>query len=171
MRKEKVFFFTHHPQSPIPQNMREEFRGLNYFPVNPSYRFLCRLNRYPSPASVRMMTSTGEERDYLKVGYIQFIIEGKTQTLQAYKAGREHNHEGERETLFIPFKDATSGKETYGAARYLEIEEAEGGVFLVDFNKAYNPYCAYSEAYSCPLPSGENWLEGAIKAGEKKFKD
>jgi len=79
--------------------------------------------------------------------------------------------EGGRETLFIPFKDATSGKETYGAARYLEIEETEVGIFLVDFNKAYNPYCAYSEAYSCPFPPRENWLEVAIKAGEKKFKD
>jgi len=170
-RKEKDLFFKHHPQSPIPQNMRGEFKGLNYFPGDPSYRFLCKLTRRPSPATVRMMTSTGEERDYLKVGYVQFIIQGKTQTLQAYKAAGEHTHEGERETLFIPFKDATSGKETYDAARYLEIVEAEDGSFLVDFNKAYNPYCAYSEAYSCPFPPRENWRDVPIKAGEKKFKD
>jgi len=170
-RKEKDLFLKHHPQSPIPQDVRGQFKGLNYFPVNPSYRFLCRLNRYRKPAFVRMMTSTGEERNYLKVGYVRFTIEGEAQTLQAYKATHEHNHKGERENLFIPFKDATSGKETYGTARYLEIEEAEDCVFLVDFNKAYNPYCAYSEAYSCPFPPVENWLEVAVKAGEKKFKD
>lgn len=170
-RKEKDRLFKLHPQSPIPENMRKDFKGLNYFQVNPDYKFLCRLNRYPNLSTVRMTTSTGEERDYLKVGYIRFNIEGETQTLQTYKATHEHHHEGERESLFIPFRDATSGKESYGAARYLEIEKAEDGFWLVDLNRAYNPYCAYSEYYSCPFPPRENWLEVEVSAGEKKLKD
>jgi len=171
MREEKDQFLKEHPQSPIPEEIREDFKGLDYFPVNPSTRFHCRLNRYPDPEAVRMMTSAGVERDYLKVGYVRFIIDGRVQTLQAYRSAQEDRSEGEGETLFVPFKDATSGKESYGAGRYLEIEENPDGSFLVDFNRAYNPFCAYSERYSCPYPPRENWLDVEVKAGEKKFRD
>jgi len=171
IRVEKDHLFKHHSQSPIPEEIREKFNGLSYFSANSSYRFLCKLNKYCNPARVRMMTSTGENRDYFRVGFIRFIVERKIQTLQAYKAAQEHQHEGERETLFIPFRDATSGKESYGAGRYLEIEETENGLFLADFNRAHNPYCAYSEKFSCPFPPTENWLGVEIKSGEKIFKD
>jgi len=171
MREEKDQFLKEHPQSPIQEEIRDNFKGLDYFPVNPFYRFHCRLNRYPDPEAVRMMTSAGVERDYLKVGYVRFIIDGRVQTLQAYRSAQEDRSEGEGETLFVPFKDATSGKESYGAGRYLEIEENPDGSFLVDFNRAYNPFCAYSERYSCPYPPRENWLDVEVKAGEKKFRD
>lgn len=171
MRKEKDRFFKDHPQSPIPEKTRREFKGLNYFPVKPSYRFFCVLERYSNPATVRMMTNRGVERDYLKIGYFRFIIDGRAQTLQAYGSAQEDRSGGEGETLFVPFRDGTSGKETYGAGRYLEMEETPDGLFLVDFNRAHNPFCAYSEDYSCPYPPKENWLEVEIKAGEKKFKD
>jgi uncharacterized protein (DUF1684 family) len=171
MRQEKDQAFKNHPQSPIPENMRLTFKGLNFFPVNPSYRFLCKLNRYPNPATSRMTTSTGQEREYIKAGYLRFTIEGKTQTLQAYKDVLTPQHEGQKESLFIPFRDATSGGESYNAARYLDVEQRPDGLFLLDFNRAYNPYCAYSEDYSCPLSPRDNWLEVLIKAGEKKFKD
>jgi len=168
-REEKDQAFKGHFASPIPENMRGQFAGLKYYPVNPSYRFLCRLNKYPNPASVMMMTSTGEEREYLKVGHFSFIIGGKTRTLHAYKDLRQEP--SEKESLFIPFRDSTSGIETYEASRYLETEETKEGEFLVDFNKAYNPFCAYTDTYSCPLPPRENWVEVEIKAGEKKYKD
>lgn len=171
MRQEKNQAFKNHPQSPITENMRLAFKGLNFFPVNPSYRFLCKLNRYPNPATSRIATSTGQEREYIKAGYFRFTIAGKTQTLQAYKDVLTPHHEGEKESLFIPFKDATSGGESYDAARYLDVEQRPDGLFLLDFNRAYSPYCAYSEDYSCPLPPADNWLEVLIKAGEKKFKD
>jgi len=171
MREQKDNLFRYHLQSPIPQDAKEAFEGLKYHPVNPSYRFLCKLNRYPNPTTIGMMTSTGQERNYLKVGYVRFTIGGKSQTLQAFKAIQSFQQEGEKEPLFIPFRDATSGKESYAAARYLDSEELKDGVFLVDFNSAYNPYCAYSDEYSCPFPPQDNWLEVEIRAGEKKFKD
>jgi len=171
MRQEKDQAFKNHPQSPIPVNMQLTFRGLDFFPVNPSYRFLCKLNRYPNPVPFRIATSTGQEREYLKAGYFRFIIEGKKQTLQAYKDVLAVQGEGEKELLFIPFRDATSGGESHDAGRYLDVERKPDGLFLIDFNRAYNPYCAYSEEYSCPLPPKDNWLEVPIKAGEKKFKD
>ncbi|MEM2943025.1 MAG: DUF1684 domain-containing protein [Candidatus Bathyarchaeia archaeon] len=171
MRREKDIFFKYHPYSPIPRELRSKFTGLNYFPVDPSYRFLCRINRYCTQTSAIMMTSTGEEKGYLRVGYFRFMTGGKVQSLQAYSSESEGSREGEKETLFIPFRDETSGKESYGAGRYLEAELKDDGLFILDFNRAYNPYCAYSVNYSCPIPPKGNWLEVEVKAGEKIFKE
>ena len=171
LREGKDQLLKHHPRSPIPESVRQGFKGANYFPIEPSYRFFCRLIRYPDTTTIRMMTSTGDEREYLRIGYVTFAIGDKTLTLQTYKTVHENENEGERESLFTPFRDATSGKETYGSGRYLEIEEAEDGLFLVDFNRAYNPYCTYSDKFSCPYPPKENWLDVEIRAGERKFRD
>jgi uncharacterized protein (DUF1684 family) len=167
-RREKDHFFGGHPQSPIPFVLRDLLSGLAYFPPNPKYRLKAKLHPYPKPEPVVMPTSKGVPRDMVKWGYFEFTIDGQTRRLQAYKSapGPEERVEA---SLFIPFRDATSGKESYGAARYLDLEPSTADEYELDFNRAYNPYCAYSDDYVCPFPPRENWLDLRIEAGEKDF--
>jgi uncharacterized protein (DUF1684 family) len=116
-----------------------------------------------------MVTSTGSYAEYLRYGYFEFQIDEKGLRLQAYK--QLHTAPGHGERLFVPFRDGTSGRDSYGAARYLDVMELAGDEYVLDFNLAYNPYCAYSENYVCPFPPAENALEVEIRAGERKFKD
>jgi uncharacterized protein (DUF1684 family) len=166
-RKMKDVFFAHDWQSPVPPQDRPRFEGLKYYAPDPSYRFELELYDHPEKEVVRMVYSQGNEQDFLRWGEFRFTINGKEQTLQAYKRNQEE------ETLFVPFKDATSGKETYGAGRYLDIvpdkDRNREGNWILDFNQAYNPWCAYSEAYNCPFVLAENWLEVPILAGEKNY--
>jgi len=161
-RVEKDRFFRTHHYSPIED--RSNFTGLNYYPPDPTLRFELPLHEADQVEELTIQTSTGDEQTYYRIGTVEFEIEGKPATLAVYKSA--HHDE-----LFLPFRDATSGQETYGAGRYLEPEELDDGRLLVDFNLAYNPYCAYSAQYSCPLPPLENWLTRvAIRAGEKAYK-
>jgi uncharacterized protein (DUF1684 family) len=116
------------------------------------------------------MAATGEQKDiYLKYGELDFEIDGKRQSLALYQNLRLKNDERYQDYLFIPFKDATNGKTTYGGGRYLDYEIPGSDTVILDFNKAYNPWCVYSHEYSCPIPPEENHLEVAIKAGEKDY--
>ena len=110
-----------------------------------------------------MMTSTGTLQKYQRYGQFKFQVDGKEHTLQVYR-DLEHGH------FFLPFIDATAGRETYETGRYLEIEGLPNGKNLVDFNYAYNPYCAYNDSWTCPIPPRENHLKARIEAGEKKYK-
>ncbi len=166
-RREKDHFLKEHDQSPIPWALRDAFSGLAYFPPDPAYRFRVRLSLHPTPERVVLATSKGVPRDMLKWGFFEFTVRGQTRRLQAYKSVPSHAH-GE-DTLFVPFRDATSGKESYGAARYLDLEPSPTDEYELDFNRAYNPYCAYSDDYVCPFPPRENWLDIRIEAGEKDF--
>jgi len=166
-RREKDHFFKEHPQSPIPWALRDAFTGLAYFPPDPKYRLNTKLVRYPKPEPITMVTSKGVPREMLKWGYFEFAIDGQARRLQAYKSvPKPGEHE---ESLFVPFRDATSGKESYGAARYLDLPIAGTDEYVLDFNLAYNPYCAYSDDYVCPFPPRENWLDVRIEAGERDF--
>ena len=156
-RKDEVFKIDH--ESPIPTEELLSFSGLKYYPENPALRFEIPLEKVP-PHPLEFETSTGEKRTYQKVGKLKFEVGSQSSDLTLYQA--------ESGSYFLPFRDMTSGQETYGAGRYLEVEEKEGKFFL-DFNFAYNPYCAYSLNYSCPLPPLENWLKVAIEAGEKNY--
>jgi len=169
LRKEKDHFFRTDPQSPIPAELRGDFRGLDYFPPDPRYRLRVRLVKLPNPEPVTLTTSKGVPRPMVRYGYFDFEIDGVKQRLYAYKPVAPPGHHHEDRSLFIPFRDATSGKETYGAARYLDLEEDPSGEHVLDFNLAYNPYCAYSDDYVCPFPPRENWLTVPIRAGEKNF--
>ena len=112
-------------------------------------------------------TSTEGEREYLRWGEFQFTLDGEQVTIQAYKSDPNEDR------LWVPFRDATNGDETYGAGRYLDLEREEhhtkDGEWILDFNEAYNPTCAYNDRYECPLPPTENWLDAPIKAGEQKY--
>jgi len=169
MRREKDSFFKEDDDSPIPRRTRETFSGLAYYPVDPKSSVRARLVRDPNPKRVILATSKGVPREMIRIGVFGFEIDGSRHTLAAFTSVPQPGHHHEDRSLFVPFRDVTSGKETYGAARYLDIEERPTDEYLVDFNLAYNPYCAYSEDYVCPFPPQENWLSVPIRAGEKAF--
>lgn len=160
LRREKDAFFKSHPQSPLTPQQQREFTGLSYFPENPALRLEVSMEPFEPQDILELPTSTGDVLRYRRFGRFKFEVEGQLAELTIY-AG-EHGY-------FLPFADALAGSETYGAGRYLEPEPLEGGMFLVDFNQAYNPYCAYNDAWSCPLTPFENRLKVAIRAGEKVF--
>ncbi len=163
-RREKDEFFKHDPQSPLTPEQRKKFGGLKYYPENPALRIVTPIEEYTDKQPVTMITSTGSVQEYLKYGQFSFEVNGEQATLQVYQ-------DPDQGYFFLPFVDATAPDETYGASRYLEIEPAAGGKFLIDFNYAYNPYCAYNPYWSCPVPPKENRLTVRIEAGERKFKD
>ncbi|QQG48215.1 MAG: DUF1684 domain-containing protein [archaeon] len=163
-REQKDEFYKTGDDSPLPHGDRATFDGLKYFEPDPGLLFEAKLQRYQSTDSVIMTTSKGTRQLFNKVGYFEFTAGGQPSRVQAYQsAEREDPH------LFIPFRDATSGKESYGAARYIDLEVQHDDQYLLDFNYAYNPYCAYSDDFVCPLPPHENWLSVPIRAGEMKF--
>ena len=168
-RQEKDYYFQTDPDSPIPPAVRGRFSGLSYFPPDPKYRIRVRLTKLPNPEPVTLATSKGIPRPMVRYGSFDIEIDGVRQRLFAYKSAPQPGHHHEDASLFVPFRDATSGKESYGAARYLDIEESPSGDHVLDFNLAYNPYCAYSDDYVCPFPPRENWLTVPIRAGEKTF--
>lgn len=166
-RKEKDRFFGEHPRSPIPADQREGFDGLRYYSPDPSYRFELELREHESKEQITTETTTEGEQEYLRWGEFTFEIDGEEYTLQAYKGSPDE------ERFWLPFRDETNGEETYGAGRYIDLEEDEHltdeGMWEVDFNAAYNPFCVYSPEYECPLIPRENWLDTRIEAGEKNY--
>lgn len=161
MRREKDEFFARSSESPLTPEQRRGFTGLQYFPVDPSLRTEVALERAAEgDAAEEIQTSDGQVRLMPRAGTVRFDVGGREIALAAYEQGDE---------LFIPFRDATSGTETYGAGRYVEAHPLGGDRYLLDLNAAYNPYCAYNENWSCPLPPRENWLDVAIRAGERSF--
>jgi uncharacterized protein (DUF1684 family) len=161
-RSYKDDFFKNDPQSPFDHAQQKAFSGLKYFPENPKLRFDLQLEKVEKSEQIVMATSTGDEQDYFHIGQIRFSVEGSEALLQVYVSveGGEY---------FIPFVDATAPVETYGAGRYLEPEDLGDGQLHVDFNLAYNPYCAYNDRWSCPIPPRANRIAVRIEAGEKKF--
>jgi hypothetical protein len=160
-RKAKDEFFGTSHQSPLDHEAQAGFQGLAYFKPDPDLLF--KLDVEPGDGiEVKVQTSDGQVRLYQRVGLVHFDVDDVATSLTLYSTG----HTG----LFVPFRDATSGKSTYGAGRYLDLEEPVDGVVTLDFNEAYNPYCVYNEAYSCPLPPHENWLTVPIEAGEMDYK-
>lgn len=160
-RAEKDDFFAYHPQSPLTSEQKKEFQGLEYFPDNPQLRFDVDVEKFPHQEEIEIQTSTGDIQRYTRYGKFTFQVDGESTELTIY-----YNPNG----FFLPFVDSLAGKETYPAGRYLEIEPLPNGKFLVDFNLAYNPYCAYNENWSCPLTPFENRIHVPIRAGEKQYK-
>src|SRR3990172_3682936 len=153
-RREKDEYFKKATDSPVPLQIRVIFRGLEYYPIDWKYRFEGPVNRYPNPRKFKMITTTGERRDAVTYGYIQFLLDGKKFRLQVYRLLESE----EKNLLFIPFVDANVGKETYPAGRYIDLQEKPNGHYLIDFNAAYNPSCAYGANYDCPITPQENRL-------------
>lgn len=145
---------------------------MSFFPANEKYRINCRFERTANSQWFRMESSGQIKRNYRTYGILHFVINDTALTLQIYQSQELMTSAQYRDHLFIPFTDATSGEETYESGRYidLEIDDISKDRFIIDFNKAYNPYCAYvSGKYNCPIPPAENRLAVAIHAGEKAF--
>ncbi|MCC7118461.1 MAG: DUF1684 domain-containing protein [Anaerolineales bacterium] len=159
-RAEKDEFFRNHPQSPLTGEQKKDFQGLRYFPENEALRLEVKVEEFPNKEKFAMQTSTGGAQTYSRFGKFAFTVEGTTVELTIYQS---------ENGFFLPFVDALAGKETYPAGRYLEPEVLPGNRFFVDFNLAYNPYCAYNEMWSCPITPPENRVKAAIRAGERLF--
>ena len=160
-RAEKDRVFATDPHSPLTAEQRRSFAGLRYFDENPALVIHGHIDRNVEREAIPMATTGGEEQLYHRYGVLRFRVDGEPAEIYLYAAD-------DSDELFVPFRDATSGHETYGAGRYLELH-AHGDEVTLDFNYAYNPNCAYDAAWSCPLPPRENWLKVAIRAGEKSF--
>ncbi|MFN7035336.1 MAG: DUF1684 domain-containing protein [Bellilinea sp.] len=160
IRQEKDEFFATHPQSPLREEQKAIFKGLNYFPPNPTLRLRLNLLPFPQRTMVEIQTNTGDVQVYARLGRFSFEVDGQKVELTLY--GNQYGY-------FLPFVDSLAGVETYPAGRYLEPEEIGQNQFIVDFNLAYNPYCAYNDDWSCPLTPPENRLSVPIRAGEKRF--
>lgn len=167
-RQVKNKSFREGKDSPLPKTAKKIFHGLPYFPVNAKFRCEGSITRYEKHETFDIIASDGEKRKTLRYGYFDFQLEGKTNRLQVYKMldiAPQYRH-----LLFVPFLDATSGHESYGGGRYIDLEERKDNHYVVDFNLAYNPSCAYGKTgYSCPIPPAENRLTVRIEAGEKNW--
>ena len=147
---------------PIPAARRAEFLPLKYFPPDPNYAVPAELKLADTRPVVELPTSTGPLRRMQVVGTLEFMLNGQKLSLGALSPAGEPIR-----SLFVPFADLTTGKETYSAGRYLDIEPTPTGIYNIDFNYAYNPTCAYNKSYECPYPPPSNRLKIPVRAGEK----
>ena len=164
-RAEKDAFFKTSPHSPLPVEERGAFEGLPYYPIDEDLVFDgLRLEPYAGsePSAFQIPTSDGKLRPAHRAGTFSFELGGAPRRLTAYVMDG-----GNPESLFLPFLDETSGRETYGAGRYLDLEPDEDGTYAIDFNQAYHPSCVYAPQFSCPLTPAENRLATRIEAGER----
>ena len=159
-RAEKDEFFGRHPQSPLTPEQKRGFVGLQYFLENDALRLEVQVEPLFDQQPIQMQTSTGGVQMYARHARFKFQVDGQEAELTIYQSENGY---------FLPFVDSLAGKETYPAGRYLEPESLPGNHFLVDFNLAYNPYCAYNEMWSCPITPAENRLKVPIRAGEKLY--
>jgi len=165
-RAEKDDFFAEHPQSPIPPEERDSFDGLAYFDPDEEYRVEATATWHGEPATVEMETTDGRTVRYLHVVTFAFELDGESHELQGYRqAGNDEA------SFFVPFRDKTTGQQSYEKGRYMELEVDgaldDGETVTLDFNLAYAPFCAYSDTFSCPLPPEANWLAIPVEAGER----
>jgi uncharacterized protein (DUF1684 family) len=161
-RAKKDETFKSQPEEPVPASKVGDFLPLRYFPPDPEYVVPASLTPANERIIVEMPTSQGKIRKHQRVGVLQFTLKGQPLTLGAFvEAGAGLDR------LFVPFSDLTSGTETYQAGRYLELDRTSSGVYTIDFNKAYNPYCYYNASYDCPYPPRESRLPLPIRAGER----
>ena len=146
--------------------------SVDFYFAKENYLVKCKFVATKSGDPFEIPTSAGTTKTYTKFGEFRFKLNGKKQKLAVYRSMALLNHPIYKDYLFIPFKDKTNGAETYGGGRYLDLfmKDVAGEEIILDFNKAYNPYCAFSEGYSCPIPPQENHLKIMIEAGEKNFK-
>jgi hypothetical protein len=161
-RATKDAAFLSAENSPVPAAARAAYLPLKYFAPDPAYAVPASLTPAAARTPVKVPTSTGQIRDMEQVGSLEFTLGGRAFSLAALVEA-----DTPPDRLFIPFSDLTSGTETYSAGRYLEIARSKTGIYVVDFNRAFNPYCYYNHEYDCPYPPKQNRLPIPIRAGEK----
>ncbi|MGO3181822.1 MAG: DUF1684 domain-containing protein [Aequorivita sp.] len=147
----------------------KDFEGLEFYPIDLNYRVEAEFVRTPDEKPFLMPTTTERVPEYVKYGEAHFTLEGKDFVVNLFKSVQPYDESGFDDYLFLPFTDLTSGDGSYGGGRYIDQRIPEGDTIVIDFNKAYNPYCAYSPRYSCPIPPKENDILVRIEAGVKDF--
>ncbi len=147
----------------------KEFNGLEFYPISKKFIITAKFVRTPNEKPFLMPTTSARRPEYVKYGEAHFSIDGKNFVLSLFKSTQPYDEPGYEDYLFLPFTDLTSGDGSYGGGRFLDQRIPEGDTMLIDFNKAYNPYCAYSARFSCPIPPKENDLAIRIEAGVKAF--
>lgn len=163
---EKDQFMRESPQSPIPEDRRVSFAPLIYFPVDPAYRIPAMLQPAEPGPAIEMPTSTGQRRQMRRVGTLAFSLRGQPLSIGAFVEATEANDKDMRR-LFVPFGDLTNGMETYQGGRYLDLERTATGIYDLDFNRAYHPFCLFNSTYDCPYPPPESRLKVPIRVGER----
>lgn len=161
--------FANPYESPLTKEDLEEFNGLDFFSINDKYRIEAKFVRIPDEKPFEMPTTTERKPVYLKYGEAHFKIGRKNLKLSIYQNQDLIKNEEYKDYLFLPFKDLTNGKKSYGGGRFFDLKIPDNEIIVIDFNKAYNPYCAYNHIYSCPIPPVENHLDIEINAGVKAF--
>jgi len=151
------------PGSPVPPDRQDVFLPLSYYPPSIEYQVPASLRIAREQPATQMPTSTGQVRTMRLVGTLEFMLKGQSLSLGAFVDANS----GSVDRLFVPFTDLTSGRETYAAGRYLDLDRTATGIYVIDFNRAYNPYCYYDPSYDCPYPPPGNRLNVAIEAGER----
>lgn len=153
--------------SPLTKKQRLTFKGHDFYPIDLAYRVKATLIRTPHEKPFKMAATRGEAKNYIRYGILRFSINGKELQLNVYQNLDLIKKEGYKNYLFLPFKDLTNSVETYGGGRFIDLQIPEGNTLICDFNKAYNPFCVYSDRFSCPVTPVENSLDVEIKAGVK----
>jgi uncharacterized protein (DUF1684 family) len=160
--------FADPQECPLTEADREHFEGLDFFPLNPDFCFEADFLRTPHEAPF-MLKRTKDEVKYVKYGEVYFTYKGQEHMLNVYRNLKYYERGEYMDYLFLPFTDFTNGITTYGGGRYIDLTVPEGRTIVIDFNRAYNPLCAYNKKYSCPIVPRENDLPIAIEAGVKAF--
>ncbi|MEM9078307.1 MAG: DUF1684 domain-containing protein [Bacteroidota bacterium] len=156
--------------SPLPDRLRKDFESLSFFKADTSYRVWARFERTPDAVPFLMPSTTDEQTEEVVYGIAHFELNGKQHQLEVYQTPALLSQEEYEDYLFLPFLDDTNGEETYGGGRYIDLTIPKRDSILIDFNKAYNPYCVYNKKYSCPLVPRQNYLRTKVRAGVKDFK-
>ena len=162
-RRADIDRFMKSPESPVVESERAAFPPLPYYPVNAEYRVPASLKLAPAEDILDMPTSTGQRRRMKRVGALEFTLKGEALKLTAFAEAADTA----LLRLFVPFGDRTNGNETYPGGRYLDLDRTATGIYDLDFNRAYHPYCLFNATYDCPVPPRENRLPVPVRAGEK----
>lgn len=157
-------------KSPLKKKDLKNFEGLDFFKFDSVFVVTAKLKRTPEAEPFKMKTTTSRLADYRQYGIITFELEGKTHRLSIYQNLGLLDDPEYTDYLFLPYLDKTNGINSYGGGRYVEGSIPEGDEIVIDFNKTYNPYCAYNEKYSCPIVPRSNFIDAEVRAGLKNFK-
>lgn len=164
-QKELKEFYDNPKTTPLKGDEIAQFKGISFFPINNEFKVIADFKTIENAKTIPFPTSAKKIKHYREYGILEFVIQNKPFQLTIYQS--DPVHEGYENSLFLPFTDETNGDTSYGGGRYLDLEttDIQNGKLTLDFNKAYNPYCAYSKHYNCPIPPANNYLDIEIKAG------
>ena len=156
-------------RSPLKESDRKEFEGLEFFKYDSTFVVEAIFTRTDNELPFKMKTTTDRLPEYVKYGVLQFSLNNDMFQLSIYQNQDKIKEDPNYDSLFLPFTDETNGMESYGGGRYIDLSRPKGNKLIIDFNSAYNPYCAYNDKYSCPIVPRENYLKTRIEAGVKTF--